>query len=67
MATIREKIERFEIKWAADSDTPWKHPSKSRKWRKRQMNKYIRRKNKHISEDDIAQKIGRKPFKGWEY
>ena len=67
MGVTREKIERFEIKWAKESDTPWKNPSKSRKWLKKQMNRYIRRKNKHIDDDDIGQKIGRKPLNGWEY
>ena len=67
MGVMREKIERFEIKWAKESDTPWKNPSWSRKWLKKQMTRYIRRKNKHIDDDDIGQKIGRKPLKGWEY
>ena len=67
MALTREKIERLEVGWIAESDTPWKHPSKSRKWRKRQMNKYIRLKNKHIEPDDVGGKRGTKPEKGYEY
>ena len=66
MATTREKIERFEIKWGKEI-APWKHFSYSRKWRKKQMNRFIRRKSKNISEDDIGYKQGRKPLKGWEY
>ena len=64
MATCREKIERFEIKWA---DSPWKKLSFSRRWLKQQMNKFIRRQGKKIDPDDIGGKIGRKPTKGWEY
>ncbi len=64
MALSREKIERFEIKWASE---PWKKLSYSRKWLKKQMNKFIRIKNKKIDDDDIGYKQGRKPLKGWEY
>ena len=67
MALTREKIERFEIKWAKESDTPWKRPSFSRKWLKRQMNKFIRLQGKRIQPDDIGCKRGRKPLSGWEY
>ena len=67
MALCREKIEHLEIKLAKESDTPWKKPSYSRKWLKRQMNKYIRLMGKRISEDDIGFKQGRKPQCGWEY
>ena len=32
-----------------------------------QYNKYIRLKGKHIEDDDIGFKQGRKPQCGWEY
>lgn len=67
MALCREKIERFEIQWAMESDKPWQKPSRSRKWRKRQMNKYIRIKGKELSDDEVGFKKGRKPQRGWEY
>ena len=67
MALCREKIERLEIKWVKKSDKPWRKPSYSRKWLKRQMNKYIRLKGKKISEDEVGFKQGRKPHHGWEY
>ena len=67
MALCREKIERLEIKWAKKSDKPWRKPSYSRKWLKRQMNKYIRIKGKKISEDDVGFKQGKKPQHGYEY
>lgn len=67
MALCREKIERLEIKWSKNSDTPWKKLSYSRKWLKRQMNKYLRLKGKEISDDDIGCKQGRKPQRGYEY
>lgn len=31
------------------------------------MNRYIRRQNKKIDEDDVGGKIGKKPCSGWEY
>ena len=67
MATTREKIERFEIKWGKESDTPWRCFSYSRKWLKKQMNRFIRRQGKKVEPDDIGCKRGRKPLKGWEY
>ena len=67
MALCREKIERFEIEWARESDKPWQNLSHSRKWMKHQMNKYIRLKGKEISEDEVGFKQGRKPQRGWEY
>ena len=67
MALCREKIERFEIRWIKDSDTPWKINSRSRKWLKRQMNKFIRLCGKKIDPDDVCYKQGRKPLRGWEY
>ena len=41
----------------------WK--SKIRKWRKNQMNRYMRR--LPISDDDIGFKRGRKPIRSWEF
>lgn len=68
MATNREKIEHFEHLWEGeDNEKPWKRFSHSRRWLKQQMNKFIRRNNKKIDEDDVGGKQGRKPYKGWEY
>ena len=69
MATTREQIEHFEYWWKkkGDMDNPWRQLSHSRKWLKKQMNKFLRRKNKHIDEDDIGGKQGKKPYCGWEY
>jgi hypothetical protein len=67
MATCKEQIERLEVQWAKESDTPWIRWSRSRKWLKHQMNRFIRRKGKKISTEDIGYKSGRKPTKGWEY
>lgn len=66
MATTREKIERFEIEWG-NALAPWKRFSYSRKWLKKQMNRYIRREGKRIDDDEQGYKRGRKPLKGWEY
>ena len=65
MSVVKEKIEHFEHEWTKNSDTPWQNHSRSRKWRKNQMNRYIRRQK--IDEDDIGGKKGRKPTSGWEY
>ena len=67
MATTREKIEHFEHDWVKDSETPWQNWSRSRKWLKKQMNRWIRRHGKKIDEDEIGYKVGRKPLRGWEY
>ena len=69
MGLTREQIEHFEYWWkkSGDMDNPWRHLSKSRKWLKKQVHKYMRIKNKHIDEDDIGYKQGRKPYCGWEY
>ena len=69
MGLTREQIEHFEYWWNknGDMDNPWRHLSKSRKWLKKQVHKYMRIKNKHIDEDDIGYKQGRKPYCGWEY
>lgn len=64
MATARLQIEHLEQNF----NHPWKIRSKSRKWLKKQMNKYIRRNNKNIEdEEDIGVKTAKKPYKGWEY
>jgi hypothetical protein len=65
MALAREQIEHFEHFWS--KDRPWKNLSYSRRWLKKQVNKYIRIKSKKINDDDIGGKIGRKPLCGWEY
>ena len=72
MATTREQIEHFEHEWAKTLEKNkesgwWKNFSKTRKYLKTQMNRYIRRQNKKIETEDIGGKFGRKPFKGWEY
>lgn len=67
MGVRLEQIEHFEHFWAQKSDKPWRNLSYSRKWLKKQMNKFLRRKNKKISQDDIGYKQGRKPFCGYEY
>ena len=67
MALCREKIERFEIEWARESDKPWQNLSHSRKWMKHHMNKYRRLKGNEISDAEVGFKQGRKPQRGWEY
>ena len=66
MATTRDQIEHIEHNWL-NEEKPWKNYSKSRKYLKRQMNKYIRRNGKRIEEDEIGGKQGKKPYYGWEY
>lgn len=70
MATNREQIEHIDhyLKMAKfNEDKPWKSYSHSRKWLKRQMNKYIRRTLKYIKEDEQGFKQKRKPYCGYEY
>ena len=74
MALIREQIEHLEHKWEEDLKKDkekesgwWRKLSKSRKYLKNQMNRYIRRQNKKIDEDDVGGKVGKKPCCGWEY
>lgn len=69
MALTREQIEHFEYWWKkrGNMENPWRHLSRSRKWLKKQVNKYIRLKGKHIEDDEIGGKRGRKPLCGWEY
>lgn len=43
----------------------WDHRSKVRKWRKNQLNRYIRRQK--VDMEDNAYKYTRKPTYGWEY
>ena len=72
MALTREQIEHLEH-YFQEKDRKEKNPkwwrqlSKSRRYLKKQMNKYIRHQNKKIGEDDVAVKTNKKPFKGWEY
>lgn len=66
MATSREQIEHFEHFWK-NEEKPWKRFSYSRKWLKRQMNRFIRRNNKNIEDDETGRKQGTKPYKGYEY
>ena len=72
MATTREQIEHlehfFEEKEKSEKNEGWwRKLSKSRKYLKKQVNRYMRRQNKKIQEDDVAVKSGRKPLSGWEY
>lgn len=70
MALCREQIEHMEHGWSKDSETPWQNWSYSRKWLKKQMNKFIRLKGKQAlqNNDDISGgKQGRKPCSGWEW
>lgn len=66
MATCRDQIEHLERKWSKNLET-WKRKnlSHSRKWLKKQMNKFIRK--KPIEEDEVGLKTNKKPTKGWEY
>ena len=66
MALSREQIEHLEHFWVG-KDKPWKNFSYSRKWLKKQLNKFIRIKSKRIDDDDIGGKVGKKPLKGYEY
>lgn len=70
MATNREQIEHLEhlIKEDDRFDVKkWKNLSHSRKYLKKQMNKFMRRKNKKVNFDDIGGKTNKRPFRGWEY
>lgn len=71
MALTREQIEHLEywLKKDGQMDKPWRQRSKSgsRKWLKKQVNKFIRLKGKHIEDDDIGGKKGKKPLCGWEW
>lgn len=66
MATTREQIEHLEHFWK-DEEKPWKKFSRSRRYLKKQMNKYLRRKGKNIDGDEVSIKTKRKPCAGWEY
>ena len=70
MALSREQIEHLEWKLRnlySFNAKPWKKYSHSRKWLKRQMNRFVRRNNKNINQDDIGYKTNRKPMRGYEY
>lgn len=74
MALIRKQIEHLEHQWEEDlkkdkdeENSWWRKLSRSRKYLKNQMNRYIRRQNKKIDKDDIGRKAGKKPFSGWEF
>lgn len=67
MATCRDQIEHLEH-WWKDEEKPWKDYSHSRRWLKKQMNRFIRRQNKKIKNGDISYvESRRKPYLGWEY
>ena len=70
MATTRDQIEHFDHYYkvrGGEDDKPWKNYSHSRRWLKKQMNRYIRRKGKKIEDDEQGNKQGRKPYSGYEY
>ena len=67
MALTREQIAHLEHGFIGHDGKPWRKLSHSRKWLKKQMNKYMRLKGKKISEDDAGGKVGKKPMYGWEY
>lgn len=74
MGVTRDQIEHLEHQWEEENrkekdpeNAWWRELSKSRKYLKKQMNRYIRRQNKIIDEDDVGGKVGRKPCSGWEY
>ena len=74
MALERQQIEHLEHyfqekdkKEKSPETKWWKNLSKSRRYLKKQMNKYIRRQNKKIEEDEVSIKTNKKPCKGWEY
>lgn len=67
MALRKEQIEHLEHYWK-DNERPWKNFSRSRKYMKKQVNKYIRLQGKkNIDENTTGGKKGRKPLYGWEY
>ena len=57
MALYREQIEHPN----------WVRKSKTHKWMKKQMNKFLRLKNKKIEDGEVCFKRGRKPTTGWEW
>lgn len=67
MALNREQIEHLEHSLDSNEDKGWKKLSHSRKWFKKQLNKFIRIEGKKITEDSTGGKKGRKPYKGYEY
>lgn len=74
MALRRGQIERLEHQWEEDLKKEknkengwWRNLSRSRRYLKKQMNRYIRRQNKKVDEDDASIKSGRKPYSGSEY
>lgn len=58
MSLNREKIEKGELRKYVGVK------AKIHKWMKNQMNRFIRRKSKHINEDDPTSI--KKSYKGWE-
>lgn len=59
MSLCNEKIEHLEYWWRKGSDKPWKNYSRSRKWRKNQRNRLIRR----VKQTEIPNV----KYSGWEY
>ena len=58
MSLNREKIEKGELRKYVGVK------AKIHKWMKNQINRRVRRKAKHIEEDDVV--TIKKPYKGWE-
>lgn len=68
MGTCREQIEHLEHCWEKENkETPWKKFSYSRKWLKKQMNRFIRRTNKKIEDDEVSVKGTKRKYFGWEW
>lgn len=61
MSTYREQLEHVPGT-LVNADRP-----KWRKWVKKQMNRFIRRQNKKIEDDDIGSKGTKRQFLGWEW
>ena len=71
MACTKDKIEKNHWSWwwknNKNNPKPWQQDSKGNSWLKKQMNKYFRRLNKNIEEDEKGIKTNRKPTRGYEY
>ena len=60
MALYREQLEPYMY-------SEKRRKRKSYKWAKKQMNKWLRLKNKKINEDELANVNKKRNFFGWEF
>ena len=60
MALHREQLEPYMYSYK-------RRKRKSHKWEKKQMNKWLRLKNKKINEDELAGINKKRNFLGWEF